>query len=271
MAQGIYDLLQETLKLTTNLNKQLCCNEVPTTTTTTVAPTTTTSTTTLLVTSRKAWPVDILFAGRSMTIPNKTAYYSGNTVANITALNPDLILAAIFNQDIGGSFGVNVSRTISASVSSPFTTVAPTYTFNDGTGFPILRSIKETYTFWTKVINNTFLSTRNAQIVIKRVSIPVNGTPSINDGCFLIAIEFDSTNQERDGYTFLGKTYDFFNIPGTVNPSSFTYTNEFGSGVSGSGSNFAMSLVLPSSTWVNNVTIVAGATIREDFPIPLGW
>jgi hypothetical protein len=267
MAQGIYDLLQETLKLTTNLNKQLCCNEVPITTTTTVAPTTTT---TLLVTSRKAWIVEVLFAGRSMTIPNKTAYYTGNTVANITALNPDLILAAIFSQDIGGSFGINISRTISESVSSPFTTVTPTYTFNDGNGFPILRSIKQAYAFWTKVINDTFLSTRNAQIVIKRVSIPVGGTPSVNDGCFLIAIEFDSTNQERDGYTFLGKTYDFFNIPGTVNPSSFTYTNEF-SNVSGSGSNFPMFLASPSSTWVNNVTVVAGATIREDFPIPLGW
>lgn len=270
MAQGIYDLLEETLKLTTNLNKQLCCEYTPPlTTTTTQQPTTTT--TTLLETSRKAWPVDIRFVGRSMTIPNKTAYYSGNTVANITALNPDLILAAIFSQNIGGSFGVNISRTISESVSSPFTTVTPTYTFNDGNGFPILRSIKQAYTFWTKVINDTFLSTRNAQIVIKRVSIPVNGEPFINDGCFLMAIEFDATGQERDGYSFIGKTYDFFNIPGTVNPSSFTYTNEFGSGGSGSGSNFAMSLVLPSSTWVNNVTIVAGATIREDFPIPLGW
>jgi hypothetical protein len=36
MAQGIYDLLEETLKLTTNLNKQLCCNEVPISTTTTI-------------------------------------------------------------------------------------------------------------------------------------------------------------------------------------------------------------------------------------------
>jgi hypothetical protein len=41
MAQGIYDLLQETLKLTTNLNKQLCCEPTPpstTTTTTTFIP-----------------------------------------------------------------------------------------------------------------------------------------------------------------------------------------------------------------------------------------
>jgi uncharacterized protein (TIGR02145 family) len=40
MAQGVYDLLQETLKLTTNLNKQLCCEgSLPlTTTTTTIFP-----------------------------------------------------------------------------------------------------------------------------------------------------------------------------------------------------------------------------------------
>ena len=44
MAQGIYDLLQETLKLTTNLNNQLCCNS-NVTTTTTIVPTTTTTTT----------------------------------------------------------------------------------------------------------------------------------------------------------------------------------------------------------------------------------
>jgi len=43
MAQGIYDLLQETLKLTTNLNNQLCCNS-NVTTTTTIVPTTTTTT-----------------------------------------------------------------------------------------------------------------------------------------------------------------------------------------------------------------------------------
>jgi uncharacterized protein (TIGR02145 family) len=36
MAQGIYDLLQETLKLTTKLNKKLCCEPVTTTSTTTV-------------------------------------------------------------------------------------------------------------------------------------------------------------------------------------------------------------------------------------------
>ena len=37
MAQGIYDLLEETLKLTTNLNKKLCC-DVTTTTTTSPTP-----------------------------------------------------------------------------------------------------------------------------------------------------------------------------------------------------------------------------------------
>lgn len=273
MAQGIYDLLEETLKLMTKLNKKLCCNApVSTTTSTTTIPPTTT-TTTIGAFTRKFWLVDYIYAGRNMFIPNATAFFTGNTVANITgSLNTDLTFMNIVGSPVTGSFSLNTTRTIKENSSATPVTITPTYTFNDGTGTPIIRSFKEAYAFVTKIVNNSFLATRNPQIVIQRVSTPISALGISNvDAFFMIGVDFDSTGQEIDGYTKSVRSYDFVNIPGTMNIATFTYSSITNSG-GGSASNIQMDLISPSTSWVNDVTVVYGnTTIRENFPIPLGW
>lgn len=257
MAQGIYDLLQETLRLTTKLNKQLCCEPEP------PPP----------VGTRKFWLLDYLFVGRNMVIPNVTAFFTGNTVANITGSgNANLVFMGIRNASDTGSIALNDVRSIRPDSSSPFVTITPDYAFNDGNGLPILRSFKELYAYYNKIINNTFLATRNPQIVIKRVSTSVNvSIPLECDGFFMVGIDFDSTGLERESRSILGGYYDFTPIPGTVNIANFTYLSKF-SNISGSNSDVLFNTTTPSTTWINNTTIVYGnTTIRENFPIPPGW
>jgi hypothetical protein len=261
---------------------EYCCQTGPTTTTSTSTSTTTststststtTSTTTLLPEARQFWLVDYVNAGRSMFIPNQTSFYTGNTIANITATNPDLVYTGVFSQNIFGSFGLNTTRVISENISSPFTTISPDYVFNAQGGFPIMRSLKEEYAYVTKIINNSFLATRNAQVVIVRVStnITVDSGVLNADGFFMIGVDFDATGQERDGTSTIVRDYDFGTIPGTLNIASFTYSSQFG-GFSANSSNIPMNLTSPSTSWVNNVTVLYGnTTIREIFTIPPGW
>jgi hypothetical protein len=293
MAQGIYDLLEETLRLTRRLNIKLSTGNSYTTTTTTIPLTTTTSststtststststttlsqptttTTTSINTTRRFWGTDVLFAGRNMFVPNATAFYSGNTVANITATNPDLILMDVNGSSVLRSGSFNSTRIISENISTPFTTITPNYTFNDGNGVSIMRSFKELYAFVNKIVNTSFLATRNPQIVIKRVSQSIGFIAQPGDAFFLIGVDFDATGLERDGYSFTFRAYDQVNIPGTMNTANFTYASQVTS-FSSSGNNVQMTLLTPSTSWVDNSTVLYGTyTVREDFPIPPGW
>lgn len=258
MAQGIYELLQETLKLTTKLNKQLCCQPEP------PPP----------VGTRKFWLVSGIFAGRNMFIPNQAAFYTGNTVANILGSgNTDLAFMAVRSSFTTAGYGMNLSRTLSADLSSPFSTITPTYTFNDSvSGFPIIKSLKDLYAYVLKIVNNSFLATRNPQIIIKRVSSPI-GTDSGTltcDGFFWIGVDFDYTGQERDGDTIVYREYNNISIPGTINSATLLYSSVT-NGFSASSSNVPMNVYPPAASWVNDVTAFGPTVIRENFSIPPGW
>ena len=297
MAQGIYDLLQQTLKLTTRLNKQLCCEPpVPstttstsTTTTTTVPPTTTTSSTSTTSTSttststtttttipdgffRTSWLIAIDSALPAGFIANRASWYNGNTVAGIAATNPDFVYNVIVNYESTGYVGIQNTRTLRETISSTPVSVSPTYTsFDAVTGWPIMKSLKEQYAWVVKIVNNTFLATRNPSIFIKRV-YSANGLGSgvPLDGIFLIGVDFNATGLERDGYNVTARTYNQVTLPGTWTLPG-TYNAYFGSPYGGSASNIAMQYFSPSTTWVNGVTNIIGTIIEEDFPIPPGW
>lgn len=280
MAQGIYDLLEETLKLTTNLNKKLCCNDSSTTTTTTIPPTTTTSststtsTTTTPGTFRASWVFALDSSLRQGFVAQRNGWYNGNTVASIGASNPNFVKIALVNTESTGGATTRETRYFKETALSPTQIVNPTYTTVDGvTGANIMISIKDKYQFAVKIINNTFFSTRNAVAFVKRVSSPSGfGSGVPNDGGFLVGIEFDATGNEYEGYDYLYQAYNQILLPGTVT-LPFPYTPYYGGQISVSNTNFPMGLYSPASSWVNGVTTIPafGITIQEDFPIPPGW
>jgi hypothetical protein len=289
MAQGIYNLLQETLKLTTNLNKQLCCEPTPPLTTTTTSSTSTsttssstTSTTTSTTSTTTAAPVftrvsgfiAVAFAGRQGFIASRASWYGGNTIASIRATNPDLVKMQVRGSDVTASDANNITFTYKPNISSPGQTVSPTYTtFDNVSNFPIMVSIKDFYQYANKIINNTYLSTRNPSVWVKRVrSSNGLGTGIPNDGLFLVGFDFDATGNEVWAYNFQARGYDLLNIPGTLNISNFTYSvlNNSGSLVSG---DTPMYTFTPSTSWVNGVTIIPAYNVRveENLTIPPGW
>ena len=276
MTQGIYDKLEETLKLLTNINKQLCCEPTPPppSTTTTSTSTTTSTTTQPGEFFRASWFLSLDSCLRQGVVAQRNGWYNGNTVASIGASNPNFVNMVLVNYEATGGATTRLTRSLRETSLSPLQSVNPTYTtFDTITSAGLLSSIKENYQYAVKIINSTFLSTRNAVPFVKRVSSPNGlGTGVAHDGLFLIGIDFDATGNELEGYNYLYQPYNQINLPGTIT-LPFPYNSYFGGPATATLSNTPISLYSPSTSWVNNVTTIPafGITIRENFTIPPGW
>jgi hypothetical protein len=200
---------------------------------------------------------------------DRASWWSGNTVTNVTSTNPDYIFTAISGSELTGGLGYIQSRTLQADGLATPSTITPTYTFTDNVdGTPITHSLQDYYNYLVKVINNSFLASRNPTIVIKRASLPQVGIPI--DGWFIVTVDFDATGNELWGYAETYRSYDLQNLPSTV-VVPWAY-NSIGNIISYSGGPIAMELSPDSTTWINGMSVLSsGWTIEEDFPIPGTW
>jgi hypothetical protein len=261
------NLLYEVLKQLNKLNKQICCDINNTTSTTS-------STTTTLTFTRKSFLLSLDSSLRQGFVAQRNGWYNGNTVASIGASNPNFVYMAIVGNEATGGATTRQTRYFKETSVSPTQIVNPTYTTVDGvTGANILTSVKDKYQFAVKIVNNTFLSTRNPVVFVKRViSTSGFGSGIPNDGAFLVGIEFDATGNEYEGYNYLYQAYNQVNFPGTIT-LPFPYNSYYGGQINVNNTNFPMGLYSPASSWVNGVTTLPafGIIIQEDFPIPPGW
>ena len=243
-----------------------CCTS--TTTSTSTSTSTTTSTTTQRG-GRKNWLPYTTTIFRTGAVTDRASWWIGNTVANVTATNPDYIFTGIANSEKTGGTAFIQSRTLLADALATPDTIVPTYTFFDNindTG--ITHNLQDYYDYTVKIINNSFLASRNPTIVIKRASLPQVGLPI--DGWFIVTIDFDATGDELYGYNEDGRSYNNQVLPSTVVVpwayDSIDFNINYSSGP------IPMQLGPDSTTWVNGVTVLpSGWTIEEDFPIPGTW
>jgi hypothetical protein len=243
-----------------------CCTS--TTTSTSTSTSTTTSTTTQRG-GRKNWLPFATTIFRTGFETDRASWWVGNTVANVTATNPDYIFTGIANSEKTGGTAFIQSRTLQADALATPDTIVPTYTFFDNiTSAGITHNLQDYYDYTVKIINNSFLASRNPTIVIKRASLPQVGLPI--DGWFIVTIDFDATGDELYGYDENGRSYNNINLPAIV-VVPWAY-NSLDFNINYSGGPIPMQLGPDSTTWVNGVTVLpSGWTVEENFPIPGTW
>ena len=200
---------------------------------------------------------------------DRASWWSGNTVANITATNPNYIVTGIKGEEAYVPDGHNEIRTFAASIDDPDpSNVVPNYTFFDGDGVGIMKDLRSFYDYAKKIIAESFFSTRGAVVTIHRASLPQVDIPI--DGWFLVTIDFNSSGLEYSGYDVGIRQYDVITLPSTVT-FPFSYNPPLSLDFIASSPLSPMSTDEPSTTWVNGVTNIMGWTIEEKFPIPGTW
>lgn len=228
---------------------------------------TTTSTTTL--TSRKTFLnlADPFFRGGYQT--DYISWWSGNTVANVTATNPEIEITGLAAGTFTYPRAWNISRIVAPSTGGPFVTITPDYTTVDFRDVPIAKDLESLYKFTKKIATDSFMASRNPVVKIYRASNYTAG--SLLDGWFITCIEFDSTGEERDGYDFTIFQYDIIPLP-TVIPFPFTYGPTLTDTIGPiTDLDIPMGLYPPTTEWIMGVTTVSAWTIEEEFPIPPAW
>lgn len=208
-----------------------------------------------------------IFRGGLQTDIN--TWWSGNTVANVTATNPGFEITGLKTDNGTVPIGWDINRTVAPSVSGPFDTIAPNYTDVDFRGVPILNDLESLYKFTKKIATDSFMASRNPVVKIYRASLPQASIPI--DGWFMLCIDFDATGNERDGYD-----YTIFEYPETYLPVNIPFPFTYGPYLSNTvgpiiDSNISMNLQQPTTDWVLGVTNILGWTIEEEFPIPPAW
>lgn len=200
---------------------------------------------------------------------DRASWWSGNTVANVTATNPNYIVTGIKGEEAYTPDGHSEIRVFASSIDDPDPVyVVPTYTFFDGEDVGIMKDLRAFYKYAKKIIAETFLSTRGAVVKIHRASLPQMDIPI--DGWFLVTIDFNASGLEYSGYDVTIRQYDVLNLPSTVT-FPFSYEPPLSFDFTASSPLSLMSTDEPTTTWVNGVTNILGWTIEESFPIPGTW
>jgi hypothetical protein len=195
--------------------------------------------------------------------------YADNTIANITSSNATYQMSGLKSQTTLQVFrGERFSNTyIEYPLATP-SVIVPTYTNTDSGGTPVLVTLQDFYNYNSKIINNSFLSTRNPVINIFRATNP--GYTGALNAWFIVAIDFDATGLEQYGYNRNSREYQYTNLPGTVvYPTILTLP--LSANNTDIGAPTTITQLPPSSGWTIGQTIDSEWVIQEIFTIPGTW
>ena len=214
-------------------NGTLCyeCNSSGVITSITDCNVQTTTTTTLPGSTRRTLHMTSILAPKEGTATsNISPFISPNvSFAEMIANDPTL-------EQWNVKAGTNNVQRLATNMSTSFNgvSVSPLYTFTDGAGNQVIKSVKEYYAYYKKFISDTDLANRNAVIKLHRITVNVNVSQPLNT-YYAITIDFDQMPGDTIEVTQKGYGYKIYNTPHNIvlpSPSSeyATVTDSFNYG-----------------------------------------
>lgn len=235
----------------------------------------TTSTTTQEVTTTTTLPGS---TRRTLHMSSTLVAKEGTATSNISPfISPNVSFAEMIANDPtleqwNVKAGTSNVQRFATNLSTSFNgvSVSPTYTFTDGAGNQIIKSVKEFYAYYKKFISDTDLVNRNAVIKLHRIKVDVGVSQPLST-YYAITIDFDEMPGDTIDVTQTGYGYTIYNTPHNIvlpSPSSeyaavtdsFNYTGSYASLEPSSDPSWAVGSNMPGT---NNLIEELNITVPQ--------